>query len=364
MIPARIRMRLVPVALLAVLVGCGSGTAGPPSSTSTTTDEPTTTAPVSAAPTTTIDPSAPPVQRHGQLSVCGTDLCDRTGRVVQLRGVSTHGLQWYGQCLTEASLGVLFDDWRADLLRTSMYVHEGGYLTDPDGYAQVVRDLVDDVIALDRYAVIDWHVLTPGDPMTDVDAAIEFFSGMAERYADSPHVIYEIANEPNGVPWSRIKEYAERVLPAIRAHDPDAVVLVGTPAWSSFGVSEGGSPAEVVSDPIADADVMYTFHFYAADFREPYLDALAQASASLPVFVSEFGAQQSTGDGPNDFDMAQRFVDLMAQEQISWVVWNFSDDELTGAAWLPDTCDTDGPWTPERLKPAGVWTRDQLLAGR
>ncbi|MDQ2677591.1 MAG: glycoside hydrolase family 5 protein [Actinomycetota bacterium] len=365
-----VRLRLVPVALVAVLAvvaGCGSGTVGPPSTASTTTSPkraPSTTTSTTVAPTTTIDPSAPAVQRHGQLSVCGTDLCDRAGQVVQLRGMSTHGLQWYGQCLTAASLGVLFDDWRADLLRTSMYVHEGGYLTDPAGYTQVVRDLVDQLITLDRYAIIDWHVLSPGDPMTDVDAAISFFSGMAERYAESPNVIYEIANEPNGVPWSRIKEYAERVIPAIRAHDPDAVILVGTPAWSSFGISEGGSPAEVIADPIADDDLMYTFHFYAADFREPYLDALAQASAALPVFVSEFGAQESTGDGPNDFEMAQRFVDLMAQERISWVVWNFSDDPLTGAAWLPDTCDADGPWTPDRLKPAGAWTRDQLLAGR
>ena len=278
--------------------------------------------------------------------------------------MSTHGLQWYRHCLTDASLDVLFDEWHADLLRTSMYVHEGGYLTDPAAYTQVVRDLVDELVARERYAIIDWHVLTPGDPMGDVAAAVDFFSGMAQRYADDPNVIYEIANEPNGVPWARIKEYADQVIQAIRAHDDDAVILVGTPAWSSFGVSEGGSPAEVVADPIADDDVMYTFHFYAASFREPYLDALAQAAAVLPVFVSEFGAQESTGDGPNDFAMAQRFVDLMAAEQISWVVWNYSDDPLSGAAWVPGTCGSDGPWTAERLKPAGVWARDQLLVGR
>ena len=316
-------LRGAPVALLAAVVllaGCSGGaTAAPTSSTTTTEADPTTDsprAPSTTAPTTTVDPSAPSVQRHGQLSVCGTDLCDRSGQAIQLRGMSTHGLQWYRQCLTDASLDVLFDEWHADLLRTSMYVHEGGYLTDPVAYTTAVQDLVDELIERDRYAIIDWHVLTPGDPMGDVGAAVEFFSGMAERYADHPNVIYEIANEPNGVPWSRIKEYAEQVIPAIRAHDDDAVILVGTPAWSSFGVSESGSPAEVVADPLADDDVMYTFHFYAADFREPYLDALAQASDSLPVFVSEFGAQESTGGGPNDFEMAQRFVDLMAAEQI------------------------------------------------
>ena len=357
---------VVPVALAALLAGCSGVTAGDPTSTSSTTSTTSEapSRPPTAAPPAPDDPSAAPVERHGQLSVCGTDLCDQAGRTVQLRGMSTHGLQWYRHCLTDASLDALFGEWHADLLRTSMYVHEGGYLTDPAAYTQVVQDLVDEVVERDRYAIIDWHVLTPGDPMGDVDAATAFFSGMAQRYADDPNVIYEIANEPNGVTWARIKEYAERVIPAIRAHDDDAVILVGTPAWSSFGVSEGGSPAEVVADPIADDDVMYTFHFYAASFRQQYLDALAQAAAALPVFVSEFGAQESTGDGPNDFDMAQRFVDLMAAQQISWVVWNYSDDPLSGAAWVPGTCGSDGPWTADRLKPAGLWAREQLLAGR
>lgn len=367
----RRRSSIVVLALVVLAAGCGGGEAADPSSTTSAPGPTSTTSPTAAAPTTrvpstttTLDPLSPSVQLHGQLSVCGTDLCDAAGQVVQLRGMSTHGLQWYRQCLTDASLDVLFDEWHADLLRVSMYVHESGYVTDPAGYTEMVRGLVDEVVARDRYAIIDWHLLDPGDPMTDVDAAVEFFSGMAQRYADDPHVIYEIANEPNGVAWPRIKEYAERVIPAIRAHDPDAVILVGTPAWSSFGVSEEGSPGDVIADPIADADVMYTFHFYAGSFREPYLDALAQASAALPVFVSEFGTQQSTGDGPDDFAMAQRFVDLMAQERISWVVWNFSDDPLTGAAWVPDTCDPDGPWTPDRLKASGAWARDQLLVGR
>ncbi len=356
-------LAVVAVAVAAVLTSCSGGvTAGGPTSTTTTTTTTTTEAP--RAPTTTIDPTAPPVARHGQLSVCGTHLCDTTGEAIQLRGMSSHGLQWYRHCLTDASLDVLFDEWDADLLRTSMYVHEGGYLTDPAGYAQVVRDLVDEVVARDRYVVIDWHVLAPGDPMGDVAAAVDFFTGMAQRYADQPHVIYEIANEPNGVPWSRIKEYAEQVIPAIRAHDDDAVVLVGTPAWSSFGVSEGSSPAEVVADPIADDDVMYTFHFYAADFRESYLDALVQASAQLPVFVSEFGTQESTGGGADDFDMARRYLDHLDAAKISWVAWNYSDNVLSGAAWQPGTCSNDGPWTADRLKPSGVWVRDQRLAGR
>ncbi len=74
--------------------------------------------------------------------------------------------------------------------------------------------------------------------MANLDHATRFFTDIASRHKDRVNVLYEIANEPSGVSWSRIKEYAERIIPVVRAHDPDAPVLVGTRAWSSFGVSE------------------------------------------------------------------------------------------------------------------------------
>src|SRR5687768_13342107 len=52
------------------------------------------------------------VSTHGQLHVCGNQLCDQFNQPLQLRGMSTHGLQWYGwgDCLTAASLDALAND--------------------------------------------------------------------------------------------------------------------------------------------------------------------------------------------------------------------------------------------------------------
>ncbi|MEI7032624.1 glycoside hydrolase family 5 protein [Streptomyces pratensis] len=313
-----------------------------------------------AAPAPTAPAAATPLAANGRLSVCGRQLCNSSGQAVALNGMSTHGTQWYAQCVTDGSLDALAHDWRADVLRVSTYVQEGGYETDPAGFTARAQKFVDAAHARGMYAVIDWHMLSPGDPNVNLANARTFFTAMAKKYKDHPGVLYEIANEPHGVSWSAIKSYAERIIPVIRAQDPDGVVLVGTRAWSSFGVSEGSNENEVVNNPVRAANIMYTFHFYAASHREAYLSALDRASDKLPVFVTEFGTQTYSGDGANDFAMSQRYIDLMKRKKISWTNWNYSDDHRSGAVFRTGTCN-GGDWAGTGvLKEAGVWIRDRI----
>ena len=315
---------------------------------------------VLSSPVTAAAPQPPPVRAAGQLQVCGVKLCDASGQAVQLRGMSTHGLQWYSQCVNDASLDALSGDWGADILRISMYVQEGGYETDPAGYTNRVSAIIDEVTQRGMYAIVDWHMLTPGDPYHNLERAKTFFTEIARRHNNNTNLLYEIANEPNGVSWSRIKSYAEELIPVIRAVDPQTPILVGTRAWSSLGVSDGSNESEVVNNPVNASNIMYTFHFYAASHRDDYLNALSRAADRLPMFVTEFGTQTYSGDGANDFAMAQRFLDLMAAKQIGWTNWNFSDDFRSGAVFETGTC-PGGPYTtPERLKPAGEWIRDRI----
>ena len=305
-------------------------------------------------------PPSTPVATHGALRVCGVHLCDRSGQPVQLRGLSTHGIQWYAHCVTEPALDVLAGDWRADLLRVSMYVQEDGYETDPAGFTELVDALIGQATARGLYVIVDWHILDPGDPWENLDLARAFFAEIAGRHRDAENILYEIANEPSGVSWSDIRSYAEEVIPVIRERDPDAVVLVGTRGWSSLGVSEGGDEREVVADPVRADNVMYTFHFYAASHGREYLETLARAADVLPMFVTEFGTQEYTGDGDNDFDRAQSYLDLMAAKRIGWANWNWSDDRRSGAVFKRATCETGAYADTTRLKPAGAWVRDQL----
>lgn len=305
--------------------------------------------------------AATPVAANGQLKVCGTKLCNARGKTIQLRGMSTHGLQWYSQCVTSGSLNALATDWKADVLRISMYIQEGGYETDPRRFTDLVHSAIEQATARGMYAIVDWHMLDPGDPHQNLARAKTFFSEIAQRHRDKNNLLYEIANEPSGVSWSRIKSYAEQLIPVIRAKDPDTPILVGTRAWSSLGVSDGANESEVINNPVNASNIMYTFHFYAYSHRDEYLQTLSRAADRIPVFVTEFGTQNYAGEGANDFAMSQRYLDLLAAKKISWVNWNFSDDERTGAVYKPGTCDANGPWTGRAsLKPAGTWIRDRV----
>ncbi|GID97684.1 hypothetical protein Adi01nite_70960 [Amorphoplanes digitatis] len=109
-----------------------------------------------------------------------------------------------------------------------------------------------------------WHMLTPGDPHVNLARARTSFTAVAQRHAARTNILYEVANEPNGVSWPSIKRYAEQIIPVIRAQDPEAVVLVGARAWSSLGVSDGADETEVVDNQVNATNIVYTFHFYAA----------------------------------------------------------------------------------------------------
>ncbi|MGW0841682.1 glycoside hydrolase family 5 protein [Streptomyces sp. NPDC002787] len=351
--PARSVLLVAVLLLLGLALIPGTAQAGPATPT-----HPSAT----AAPAATTAPSAAtPVAANGQLAVCGTKLCNQQRKTIQLRGMSTHGLQWYSQCVTNGSLNALATDWNADVLRISMYVQEGGYETDPRRFTDLVHSAIEQATARGMYAIVDWHMLDPGDPHQNLARAKTFFSEIAQRHRDKNNLLYEIANEPSGVSWSRVKSYAEQLIPVIRAKDPNTPILVGTRAWSSLGVSEGSNESEVINNQVNAANIMYTFHFYAYSHRDEYLQALSRAADRIPVFVTEFGTQNYAGEGANDFAMAQRYLDLMKAKKISWVNWNFSDDGRTGAVFKPGTCAGNGPWTgTSSLKPAGVWIRDRI----
>jgi len=183
---------------------------------------------------------APLPVRYGKLQVTGTHLCDSNGKPVQLRGMSTMGLQWMGEVVNDAAFAALAKDWKADVVRLAMYVGEGGYAAHPE-LKQLVWKGVDLAVKYGMYAIIDWHVLTPGNPSDSVYiGARAFFDEASKKYAKIPNVLYEIMNEPNGqLSWpEQLKPYAERMAATIRADDPDKPARANATAW---GVRAGWS---------------------------------------------------------------------------------------------------------------------------
>ena len=301
-----------------------------------------------------------PVGINGQLHVCGTKLCNQYNKPIQLRGMSTHGIQWYANCIKTASLDALATDWNADILRISMYVQEGGYETNPRKFTDLVHGYIEEATKRGMYALVDWHQLDPGDPNANLAMAKTFFTEIADRHKSKTNIIYDIANEPNNVSWAGIKSYAEQMIPVIRAKDSDGVVFVGTHGWASLGISDGRTETDIINNPINATNLMYTFHFYAASHHDEYFNALSRAADKIPLFVTEFGTQTYTGDGGNDFTYSQKYLDFLASKKIGWTNWNFSDDFRSGAVFKDGTCAGNSFTGTSVLKPAGVWIRDRI----
>ncbi|MCI9143120.1 MAG: glycoside hydrolase family 5 protein, partial [Lachnospiraceae bacterium] len=198
-------------------------------------------------------------QAAGRLSVEGTKLVDADGNPVQLRGISTHGLAWYPAYVNEACFHQLKEEWGANVIRLAMYTGEnGGYCTggDREELKSLVKTGVEYGTNNDMYVIIDWHILSDGNPNQYLEESLDFFREMSEAYADYTNVFYEICNEPNGnVSWGEIKGYAEQVIEVIRGNDKEGVILVGTPNWSQY-------VDQAAADPIRGYDnIMYTLHF-------------------------------------------------------------------------------------------------------
>ncbi len=301
--------------------------------------------------------SPTPLAANGKLQVVNRQLSNEAGKAIQLRGISSHGLHWFPQCFTQSSVNALANDWGADVFRAAMYVDEGGYLNDKVGLRNKVNQIVDWSEQAGMYCIIDWHILNPGDPNIHTADAIEFFQIMAQRNAGKKNVIYEICNEPNGVNWAQIKSYAEQVIPVIRQHAPDALILVGTPNYS-------GTPGDVRGNMLTGANahnVMYTFHFYAGShFTQSYIDDVIK---TVPLFMSEWGTSNFTGNGGDNFTNAQNWVDLMAGNntsglKLSWVNWNFADKNETSSALNPGAC-ANAAWN--NTSTSGTWVKDRIL---
>lgn len=298
--------------------------------------------------------------QNGALSVKGTQLVDEKGQAVQLRGISTHGIAWFPDFVNQDAVMQLSEDWGANLFRIAMYTDEnGGYCTDGDKekLKALVADGVEYAKQADMYVIVDWHILHDSNPLTHKAEALQFFKEMTEKLKGEKHVLYEICNEPNsGCSWEDIKTYANEVIPVIRENAPEAVILVGTPTWSQ----EIEKPQ---NDPITGYDnIMYTLHFYAATHKEDLRSKMVNAAeAGTPVFVSEYGLCDASGNGGNDLGQAQSWIDTMDQYGISYAVWSFCNKEETSAL-IASSCRKTSGFTREDLSESGKWIYDMLHA--
>ena len=300
-----------------------------------------------------IHPDTTLIDIHGLLEVNGNRIVNKNNEPVSLAGNSFFWSNdgWGGEKYYNSEVvSWLKEDWNTSIVRASMGVEDpGGYLDNKTANKDRVKIIIDAAIQEGIYVIVDWHSHHAEDY---VDEAIIFFEEIASLYGDNDNVIYEIYNEPLDISWSEtIKPYAISVISAIRAIDPDNLIVVGTPEWSQ-------RIDLAAADPILGfPNIAYTLHFYTVYHHQWLRDrASAALDDGIAIFVSEWGS------------IGYSIVDTEANDWMTWCFtnkiihcnWAVNDKEEEWSILVPGAS-TNGNWNDNDLTEAGKLAKNIIL---
>lgn len=295
---------------------------------------------------------------RGALQVIDSQLCGEDGKPIILRGISGYGVSVSERYINDDTFHDLAHVMGVNVFRMAMYTYgmgSFGYCTggDKEKLFDLMMKGVDCGANSDMYVILDWHILSDGDPNKYIEDAKDFFDRASQQCKDKKNVIYEICNEPNKVDWNTIKEYADTIIPIIRKNDPDSLIIVGTPDWSS-------RVDIAADDPLDYPNLLYALHFYSASHKQESRDNVKRAiDKGLPIFVSEYGVTASTGNFPYDLEEADVWIDFLEENGISHVMWNFSTVSESSAAIKPGTIKVSG-FEYNDFSTSGQWLIDMI----
>ena len=293
------------------------------------------------------------VDVHGLLQVNGNSIVDKNGDAVSFAGNSFFWSNdnWGGERYYEPEVvSWLKKDWNTTIVRAAMGVEDpGGYLDNRTANKNRVKTIVDAAIDEGLYVIIDWHSHHAED---NTNEAVLFFQEMAELYGEHDNVIYELYNEPLDISWSNIiKPYAISVITAIRAIDPDNLIVVGTPEWSQ-------RVDLAAADPITGFyNIAYTLHFYTI-YHQQWLRDRANAALDdgIALFVTEWGSIGYSLVDPE----ANKWMTWCFDNKISHCNWAVNDKEEEWSILVPGAS-TSGGWGNDDLTDAGKLAKNIIM---
>ena len=295
-------------------------------------------------------PPGSPVARYGHLRVVGNQIVGEHNQTVRLRGMSLFWSQWGGKYWNEETLRWLRKDWGIELIRAAMGIEPGAYLQYPERELRKVKRVVWAAHRLGIYVIVDWH---DHHAERHTEQAEHFFNEIAKTYGHMPNVLFETFNEPTWQSWTReVRPYHEAVLKVIRRHSNN-IVICGTPTWSQDVV--------VASDePVPGNNIAYTLHFYAATHHQYLRDQARSAlDRGVALFVSEWGTCEANGNGALDLVEAQKWMDFLAEYNMSDANWAVNAKKESCSALRPGAA-TNGRWRRSDLTRSGRWVRRSL----
>lgn len=188
------------------------------------------------------------------------------------------------------------------------------------------------------YVIIDWHsignvVTGAGSQMPDVkqnsmDLALSFWSTTARYFRDTPHVIFEIFNEPESITAQEWKSGAEKLIRTIRTEGAEQLVIVG-------GIDFGKDLSWVLENPVSEANLAYASHIYPSHSAAQWDHWFGEVAQEYPVVSTEWGfideglTDASTYLVGTQAKYGEPFLKYLDNKGIGWVACWYDDD------WLP-----------------------------
>ncbi len=300
------------------------------------------------SPTCVVSGQKPPVAPGGYYTN-GAAVCTADGTLHMFHGVDRPSLEFcdstnVGCTHLSANDFALMAGWNANAVRVAL--NQDRWLATAALFDASYASMVDSIIqwseALGMDVILDLHWSDRGDltvtqqskqaagnsnqqPMADVNS-LEFWREVSARYKNDGHVLFELYNEPNSVPWSiwlnggMYGGYTyvgmQQLYDAIRNDShADNVVIAG-------GLQYAFDLSAVGTNPIQGYNIMYASHPYKSGDPQGAWDSrfgyLAQNNIA-PVIVTEFGDNESTPNCTGAWDQA--VIDYSNKWGISWTAW-------------------------------------------
>jgi aryl-phospho-beta-D-glucosidase BglC (GH1 family) len=173
--------------------------------------------------------------------------------------------------------------------------------------------------------------------------SIELWTLLSRRYKDEPAVLFDIFTEPHdrlsddpfplnrddgttypaeqrSVTMTEWQPWAQKLTSAIRSENADSVVFIPGINWA---YDLRGMPMDL-------ANVVYSSHVYSNKGTN-WSDAFGDLSRTVPVFVGEFGGD----DTATDLDFGRRLGQYMQELGIGWTAWSWSNEPFLVNRYTP-----------------------------
>jgi endoglucanase len=292
------------------------------------------------------------------MRVSGNELVDAGGEPVQLRGVNRSGAEFacvQGKGIfdgpTDAASVAAMREWNINAVRVPLNTH--CWLGNEDvparfrgaPYRLAVTNYVATLNDAGMVAILDLHWTAPRHLaadrqriMPDADHAISFWSSVAETFAATPGVLFDLYNEPHDVDWSCWRDGCttpggwravgmQELVDAVRQAGASQPVLLGGLGWAN---DLSGWLAHRPSDP--SAQVVAAFHVY------PHMSCrdidcwdreIAPVARVVPVVTGEVGGAGNCERS----EFVETYTGWADDHRISWLAWTWN-------AW---NCETNLP---------------------